>query len=108
MPAVLVALILALFQAVPPGKHLTAFASALADAASPGSKISLFVDVAPKPGIHVYAPGARDYLPIALKVESTRGVTAGKLKIGRASCRERGYGCEASGRVWREVLACGR
>src|SRR5436190_17635452 len=79
MPAVLVALILALFQAVPPGKHLTAFASASADAASPGSKISLFVDVAPKPGIHVYAPGARDYLPIALKVESARGVTAGKL-----------------------------
>ena len=35
--------------------------------------------MAPKPRIHVYAPGARDYLPIALKVESTRGVTAGKL-----------------------------
>src|SRR5439155_24094431 len=50
-----------------------------ANAATPGSKLSLFVDVAPKPGIHVYAPGAKDYLPIALAIDSRQGISVGQL-----------------------------
>src|SRR5205823_14774192 len=44
----------------------------------PGQTLKLFVDVTPKPKMHVYAPGAKDYLPIALELNSA-GVRAGKL-----------------------------
>jgi len=37
------------------------------------------VDVTPNPGIHVYAPGAKDFLPIALKLDGASGVTPGGL-----------------------------
>jgi len=40
--------------------------------------VKLFVDVTPRPKMHVYAPGAKDYLPIALELNSP-GVKAGKL-----------------------------
>jgi len=44
----------------------------------PGQTVRLFVDVTPKPKMHVYAPGAKDYLPIALELNSA-GIKAGKL-----------------------------
>jgi hypothetical protein len=43
-----------------------------------GGVVKLHVDVTPKPKMHVYAPGAKDYLPIALELNS-QGVKAGKL-----------------------------
>jgi len=43
-----------------------------------GQTVKLFVDVTPKPKMHVYAPGAKDYLPIALELNSP-GAKAGKL-----------------------------
>ena len=46
--------------------------------AKPGQTLKLFVDVTPKPKMHVYAPGAKDYLPIVLELNSA-GVRAGKL-----------------------------
>lgn len=60
-------------------KHLTLSVSASAASAAPGSKVSLFVDVTPNRGIHVYAPGAQDFVPIALNVNPTAGVAAGKI-----------------------------
>src|SRR6187551_2298518 len=39
-------------------KHLRVATSASAADAAPRAKVSLFVDVTPAPGIHVYAPGA--------------------------------------------------
>jgi DsbC/DsbD-like thiol-disulfide interchange protein len=60
-------------------KHLTLAASASASSATPGAKVSLFVDVTPNPGIHVYAPGATDFLPVALTIETIAGVSAGKV-----------------------------
>ncbi|HWW86199.1 MAG TPA: protein-disulfide reductase DsbD domain-containing protein [Vicinamibacterales bacterium] len=47
--------------------------------ATPGAKVSLFVDVVPKPGIHVYAPGAEDYTPITIKLVPGADITPGKL-----------------------------
>jgi len=44
-----------------------------------GTKLALFVDVTPKPGIHVYAPGAADYIPITVKLTAQPEVKAGKL-----------------------------
>src|SRR5439155_698268 len=52
--------------------------------AAAGSRISLYVDVTPNPGIHVYAPGAKGYLPIGLKMDATRDVTAGALSYPRS------------------------
>lgn len=59
-------------------QHLTVSTSASALTAAPGSKVSLFVDVTPKPGIHVYAPGAKDYLPIAVTLKLLAGASVGK------------------------------
>jgi hypothetical protein len=67
--------------------HLTTATSASPTAAAParpGSTIKLFVDAIPDPKIHVYAPGAKDYLPIALEIAPAAGVTVGKLIYPRA------------------------
>jgi len=53
-------------------------------AASPGGKLSLFVDVTPKPGIHVYAPGSDDYIPVSVKLEPAAEIKAGKLAYPKA------------------------
>lgn len=58
-------------------QYIMVTTSASATTAAPGSKVSLFVDVTPRPGIHVYAPGAKDYLPIAVTLKPAAGVTSG-------------------------------
>ena len=50
-------------------KHLTLTTSTSAPTAAPGDRLSLYVDVSPKPKMHVYAPDQTDYIPIELKVE---------------------------------------
>ena len=84
MPALLLALVLAILQSGSVAKHLTAIASTSANTATPGSRLSLFVDVASKPGIHVYAPGAKDYLPIAVTIDPHPGVTVGAVKYPKS------------------------
>ena len=66
--------------------HLTMATSASTEtvAARPGSTVKLFVDVLPDPKVHVYAPGARDYLPIALTLAPATGITIGKLSYPKA------------------------
>jgi thiol:disulfide interchange protein DsbD len=44
-----------------------------------GAKVALFVDVTPKPGIHVYAPGSKDYIPITVKLNAQPEIKAGKV-----------------------------
>src|SRR5438445_780651 len=78
MQAAVFALVISLLQ-LPSTKHLTVAASTSTSAAPRGSKVALYLDIVPKPGIHVYAPGAKDYLPIALKVGGTSGVAIGAL-----------------------------
>ena len=38
-------------------------------AAGPRGRVSLFVDIAPKPKMHVYAPQQKDYIPVTLTVQ---------------------------------------
>jgi DsbC/DsbD-like thiol-disulfide interchange protein len=45
----------------------------------PGTKLALFVDVTPKPGMHVYAPGNADYIPITIKLAAPATIKAGKI-----------------------------
>jgi DsbC/DsbD-like thiol-disulfide interchange protein len=37
--------------------------------AAPGGRVSLFVEVVPKPRMHVYAPEQKAYLPVSLRME---------------------------------------
>ena len=76
--------VLSLLQLPQPPKHLTIAATASAAAAAPGSKVSLFLDITPNPGIHVYAPGAKDYLPIAVTIDPHPGVTLRALKYPKS------------------------
>src|SRR5216117_1894156 len=75
---------LSLFQLPTPPKHLTISATSSAATAAPGSKVSLFLDITPNPGIHVYAPGAKDYLPIAVTIDPHPGVTVGAVKYPKS------------------------
>ena len=59
-------------------KHATNTATPVDLATPAGGKVMLFVDVTPKTGIHVYAPGSKDYIPITLKLTSpAEQITAG-------------------------------
>ena len=59
-----------------PPRHVRVATSSTVDRAG---RVSLFLDVAPMPGIHVYAPGARDYKPIGLAIAPQSGLMVGKL-----------------------------
>ena len=58
-------------------KHAAIVAAPVEGAAA--GKVTLFLDVTPKPGIHVYAPGSKDYIPISVKLDAAAGVKPGKL-----------------------------
>jgi len=57
-------------------KHLTAATSAPAGAVAPGARVSLVIEIAPKPEMHVYAPEQKGLVPISLVLEPTRAVKA--------------------------------
>ena len=50
-------------------KHLTLHATVSDAVVAPGSRISLVVDVTPRPGMHVYAPGKHTYQVIRLTID---------------------------------------
>jgi len=49
--------------------HLTLTTSTTDAEVAPGARVSLFVDISPKPKMHVYAPGEKDGIPVALTLE---------------------------------------
>ena len=53
--------------------HATIVASPADVNGTAGAKLSLFVDVTPKPNIHVYAPGSEFYIPITVKLNAAAG-----------------------------------
>jgi hypothetical protein len=61
-------------------KHLTLTASASPETAAPGKRVSLAVDVAPKPKMHVYSPGQAGYIAITLTLDPNPAFTAAKAK----------------------------
>jgi hypothetical protein len=56
------------------GAHVTVTSYATDRVAAPGTHLSLVVDVAPAPRVHVYAPGASGYKPVALTLRPQPGV----------------------------------
>jgi DsbC/DsbD-like thiol-disulfide interchange protein len=73
------ALVAQLISPAPKPGHATIVASPTGVSGAPGTKLSLFVDVTPKPGMHVYAPGNADYIPITVKLNPADAVKAGKV-----------------------------
>jgi hypothetical protein len=58
--------------------HLRVALSASADRVAPGGRVTLRVDVTPKPKMHVYAPGQPDYVTVSLKFDANPAFTAAK------------------------------
>jgi DsbC/DsbD-like thiol-disulfide interchange protein len=71
-----------LLQVVNPQEtpHLRLTTSTNVDRVAAGSKVTLQVDVAPKPKMHVYAPGQEGYIPIQLTITGDPAFTAAKAK----------------------------
>lgn len=59
--------------------HLEARVWASDDVLAPGRHVMLVVDVTPRPGMHVYAPGAEGYRIVTLHVDLPKGVTGRAL-----------------------------
>ena len=57
-------------------KHLTVATSAPPAAVLPGARVSLVVDVTPKPDMHVYAPGQKDFIPVSLTLAANDAIKA--------------------------------
>ncbi len=60
--------------------HLTIVTSTVPQTAAPGKKLSLVVDVTPKPKMHVYSPGQEGYIAITLRLDANPAFTAAKAK----------------------------
>jgi hypothetical protein len=69
---------MALLALLAPRQHIAVAASTSVASVKAGAKMSLFVDVLPDRGIHVYAPGAKDYQPIAMTIEPRAELTIGR------------------------------
>jgi hypothetical protein len=77
-------LLLAQLLSAPATPHIKMTAGASAAEAPAGMAIRLYVDVLPDPKVHVYAPGAKDYQPIALSITPRAGLKVGKLVYPKA------------------------
>jgi DsbC/DsbD-like thiol-disulfide interchange protein len=81
MPLFLSALLAALLTAGPvETMHLTV-ATSVSDKPSRAGHVSLFVDVAPKPTMHVYAPGQDGVIAVTLTLEKDAAFTAAAPKF---------------------------
>ena len=78
------AFILQVLAPAPKPGHATILSSPAELNGKAGATLSLFVDVAPKPGIHVYAPGSRDYIAITVKLNPQGQIKAGKVAYPKA------------------------
>jgi hypothetical protein len=59
----------------------TSTSSTSAGRLRPGVRVSLYVDVTPKPNIHIYAPGEKENLPITLTIPRDRAFRLGPPRL---------------------------
>jgi len=65
-------------------KHLTVATSGPADAVAPGARVPLVVEITPKPNMHVYAPGQKDFIAVSLTLAATDGLRAAAAQFPAA------------------------
>jgi hypothetical protein len=69
-------------------KHAVITTLPMAPAAvAAGMTTHVFVEMTPNPGIHVYAPGAKDYQPVTLTVKPQPDLTIGKLTYPKSQMK---------------------
>jgi hypothetical protein len=70
--------------------HVTVTSTATEERVRPGNRFTLVVEVAPAPGVHVYAPGAEryGYHPLALTIEPPPHVTVYPVQLPQAEIVE--------------------
>ena len=76
---IVIAVLAQLLSPAPKPGHAAILSSPAEMNGAAGAKLALFVDVTPKPGIHVYAPGSKDYIPITVKLNAPPEIKAGKV-----------------------------
>jgi hypothetical protein len=54
--------------------HLAVTARSSDSAAAPGTRLSLVIDIAPKPRMHVYAPEQKELIPISLTLDPSDAI----------------------------------
>ncbi len=59
--------------------HLTVLTYASDETIAPGNRFSLILEVTPKPGMHVYAPGTHPYRVIGLRLDRIAALTVHPL-----------------------------
>jgi len=79
LSSLLVAFIVQIIAPPPKPGHAAILASPAEVNGKAGTKVALFVDVTPKPGMHVYAPGNADYIPITIKLAAPATIKPGKI-----------------------------
>jgi DsbC/DsbD-like thiol-disulfide interchange protein len=57
-------------------RQLVVTISTSAATVTPGTRVSLLLDVTPKPGMHVYGPEQKDYIPISISLELDDAIKA--------------------------------
>jgi hypothetical protein len=72
----------------PATQYITVESSMSAVSAAPGATLLLWADVTPKRNIHVYAPGAKDVVPLSLVTTPNARVTFGPVQIPRGRLAE--------------------
>jgi thioredoxin:protein disulfide reductase len=78
--AIVLVLLSQLVSPAPKAGHAAVAAAPTEVTAKAGDKVSLVVEVQPKPNIHVYAPGSGEfYIPITVKLNAAAQLKAGKL-----------------------------
>jgi DsbC/DsbD-like thiol-disulfide interchange protein len=69
---------------VPPAvdtPHLQVTTSSSPSSVAPGGRVSLVADIAPKPKMHVYAPGQDGYVTVSLRLDPHADVTAHAARL---------------------------
>jgi DsbC/DsbD-like thiol-disulfide interchange protein len=64
--------------------HVTIAPGVEPAAVSSGSRVGLFLDVTPKPKMHVYSPEQKDYIPVSITLDGNPAVTAQKPVFPKA------------------------
>jgi len=69
-------------------KHLTIATSASQEAVAPGARVALNIDIAPKPTMHVYAPGQKDYIPVSVTIDGNAAIKPVTIQFPKPEKRE--------------------
>jgi hypothetical protein len=65
-------------------KHLSVTTSAADQPVALGSRVSLVIEVSPKPTMHVYAPGQKDFIPVSITLAPNDIVKTGRVQFPAA------------------------